>query len=42
MEKKISMGGAAYETPELNVIDLSLEGVLCASGAFDDMVEGDI
>lgn len=37
MEKKNLMG--AYETPELNVIDLSVEGVLCASGAFDEMVE---
>lgn len=37
MEKKNLMG--AYETPELNVIDLSVEGVLCASGAFDEMEE---
>ena len=42
MEKKNLMGGGTYESPELNVIDLSLEGVLCASGAFDDMLEDNI
>lgn len=44
MEKKNFMGGAAYETPELNVIDLSVEGVLCASGVgvFDEFSEKDI
>lgn len=41
MEKKNLMGGGTYESPELNVIDLSVEGVLCASGVglFDEFQE---
>lgn len=42
MEKKNLMGGGTYESPELNVIDLSVEGVLCASGIIDGAGEDTI
>ena len=28
-----------YEAPEVSVVELANEGVLCASGRFDDMPE---
>ena len=41
MEKKKVEG--AYESPELNVLDLNVEGVLCMSGegSFNDLKRGD-
>lgn len=41
MEKKKFEG--AYESPELNVLDLNVEGVLCMSGegSFNDLKRGD-
>ena len=35
MEKKNLMG--AYETPDLNVIELAIEGVLCGSPTGGDL-----
>ena len=42
MEKKNKFEGA-YESPELNVLDLNVEGVLCMSGegSFNDLKRGD-
>ena len=40
------IGGGSYESPELNVIDLQIEGAICfdstveGSGLFDDLREG--
>ena len=35
MNKKTFGAVESYETPAVNVIDLQVEGVLCASGDFD-------
>ena len=40
MEQKNQMG--TYESPELKVLDLCVEGVLCASGMFDELGEDNI
>ena len=42
MEKKNMTG--AYQAPEIQVLDVNIEGVLCGSptGAFDEMTEGGI
>lgn len=45
MEKtKNLIGGGSYNAPELIVIDLQTEGVLCASGngVFQDFLEEEI
>jgi len=41
------IGGGNYETPELNVIDLQIEGAICfdstvsGNGSFGDLNQGD-
>lgn len=35
MIKKNFIAAESYETPAVNVIDIQVEGVLCASGDFD-------
>lgn len=33
--KTLNRGGQTYEAPSVNLLDIQVEGVLCASGDFD-------
>ena len=37
-----TLGARSYETPAVNVVEVVSEGVLCASGSFEEWGEEDL